>query len=454
VTKQIFKPRGQNTTRAVAANVFSLCFPLFLVDAVRRIHPVALQRFHLLPLDGADLAPGLLEDDPCVVIASAWIDLTDGPAVLHLPHTQGRHFDLTLIDTAGEPFASLGTRTDDAGGVDVAVVGPRWSGETPHAHLVRRSTSDACWAVSRIHAHSPLDRPEAEAIARSQHIGSLGRRSDHGADQVTSLEPPAVSSLRQVIELGPAVFFHRLDSVLDRAPIGFERSVRPLIDQFRRELDGPPPVSSWSPELSDALEHGFADGLAAIRAATAAISESRGVGWHAVAVPQHDDSGASLAQAGRAYASLGAPSREELLTLVCEHDGHGRPLRGDSSSRLRFLADGLPPARGFWRLYTRPTASGDRRHGIGDRNDLGPDNDGALSLIIHDQPPAPSDLTNWLPAPSGEMCLVMRLYAPRGEALSGAWRMPPIEIVDLDVEGSGARASSPESRKLNRRTPS
>jgi len=455
VTKQIFRQRGQNTTRAIAANVFSLCFPLFLVDAVRRAHPMALQRFHLLPPDGADLAPGLLEDDPCVVIASAWIDLTDGPVVLHLPHTHGRHFDLTLIDTAGEPFASLGTRTDNDGGVDVAVVGPRWSGETPRTHLARRAPSDACWAVSRIHAHSPLDRPEAVAIARTQCLGSMERPVEHHhhTDHVTSLEPPAVPSLRQVIELGPAVFFHRLDAVLDRAPISFERSMRPLLDQFRRDLDGPPPAANWSADMTEALEAGFADGLAAIRAATAAISESRGIGWHAVAVPQHDDSGASLAQAGRAYSSLGAPAREELLTLVCEHDGHGRPLRGDRCSRLRFPADELPPVRGFWRLYTRPTASAEKRHGIGNRNDLSLDDDGSLDLIIHDRPPAAGDLTNWLPSPRGEMCLVMRLYAPRAEALSGAWRMPAIDIVDLDVDGSRSRRGSSET-KPNRRTPS
>lgn len=455
MTKQIFRQRGQNPTRAVAANVFSLCFPLFLVDAVRRAHPMALQQFHLLPPDGADLAPGLLEDDPCVVIASAWIDLSEGPVVLHLPHTHGRHFDLTLIDTAGEPFASLGTRTDHDGGVDVAVVGPRWSGETPHTQLARRAPSEACWAVSRIHAHSPLDRPETVAIARNQCVSSMARRPDpHQAAHVTSLEPPSISCLRQVIELGPAVFFHRLDAVLDRAPISFERSMRPLLDQFRRDLDGPPPAANWSPELAEALAQGFADGLAAIRAATAAISESRGVGWHAVAAPLHEDSGASLAQAGRAYSSLGAPAREELLTLVCEHDGHGRPLRGDRFSRLRFLADALPPVRGFWRLYTRPTASADKRHGIGNRNDLSLDDDAALNLIIHDRPPAGGDLANWLPAPQGEMCLVMRLYAPRGEALSGAWRMPPIEIVDPDVEGARPHSALSEGRKPNRRTPS
>jgi hypothetical protein len=112
----------------------------------------------------------------------------------------------------------------------------------------------------------------------------------------------------------------------------------------------------------------------------------------------------------------------------------------------------LPPVRGFWRLYTRPTASADRRHGIGNRNDLSLDDDGALDLIIHDRPPVGGDLANWLPAPHGEMCLVMRLYAPRGAALSGAWRMPPIEIVDQDFESSKAR--SPSSEKPNRRTPS
>lgn len=446
MTKQIFKSRGQNTTRAAAANVFSLCFPLFLVDAVRRVHPVALQRFHLLPPDGADLAPGLLEDDPCVIIASAWIDLTDGPMVLRLPPTQGRHFDLTLIDTAGEPFASLGSRTGDDGGVDVAVVGPRWSGDIPQAHLTHRSPSDACWAVSRIHAHSPPDRPDAEAVARKQRVSAPGRRPDRSADRVTSLEPPATSSLRQVTELGPAVFFHRLDSMLDRAPTGFERSMRPLLDQFRRDLGGPPPAAGWSPDRAEALDLGFADGLAAIRAAAAAISETRGVGWHAAPVPRRDEAGASLAQAGRAYCSLGAPAREELLTLICEHDSRGRPLRGDQGSRLRFAADALPPARGFWRLHARPPASGDKRCGIDSRGDLAVAGDGSLTLIIRDRAPA-GDPTNWLPAPGGEMRLVMQLYAPGDEALSGAWRMPPIEIVDLDGEGSAPRPS-------NRRTPS
>ncbi len=451
MTKQIFKQRGQNATRSAAANVFSLCFPLFLVDAVRRAHPMASRRFHLLPPESADLAPGLLEDDPRVVVASAWIDLTDGPVVAHLPHSRGRRLDLTLIDAAGEPFASLGTRTGDDEGVDVAVAGPHWSGEIPRGGLARRAPSDGCWAVGRIHAHSPADRGEAEAVAANLRISAAGRRPDRQAGAPPQLAPPAVSCLRQTIELEPALFFHRLDAVLDRAPVGFERATRPLLDQFRRDLGGPPPAADWSSNLAEALALGFADGLAAIRAAAAALCEGRGVGWHAVAVPAPDDSGASLAQAGRVYSGLGAPAREELLTLVCEHDGRGRPLRGDRRSRLRFPAGALPPADGSWRLCTRPAGATGRGQGVGGRDVLTLDPDGALDLIIHDRPPpAPA---NWLAAPGDAMSLVMRLYAPQGAALCGAWRMPPVEIADLDADGAGPSGEPSESHQPNRRTP-
>jgi hypothetical protein len=32
----------------------------------------------------------------------------------------------------------------------------------------------------------------------------------------------------------------------------------------------------------------------------------------------------------------------------------------------------------------------------------------------------------WLPAPKGPYNLTMRLYAPKGEALTGKWNPPPV----------------------------
>ena len=36
---------------------------------------------------------------------------------------------------------------------------------------------------------------------------------------------------------------------------------------------------------------------------------------------------------------------------------------------------------------------------------------------------------NWLPAPKGGFNLLMRLYAPRSEALIGKWNPPPVTRV-------------------------
>ncbi|MCR5878825.1 DUF1254 domain-containing protein [Phenylobacterium sp. J367] len=444
MAQKIFRERGSNSIRTAAAGCLSICFPLFLVDAVRRAHPLAMQQFALLPPDGAGLAPGLQEDDACIVQTSAWIDLSRGPVVAHLPHAHGRHFDLTLIDTAGEPFASFGSRTGDDTGFDLVLVGPRWSGEAPRDVVARRSPSEACWAIGRLHAHSALDRSDTIALARRQSLAPLAERNEPRSAPVRTLEPPASSCLRQVAELGPALFFHRLDAVLDRAPVPFQRAARPKLEDFRRELGGPPPPGDWDEAFAHDLAQGLDDGLAAVQAAAEAVVESHGSGWRAQAVPVHDGSGASLAQAGRAYANLGAPTREELITLTCDHDELGAPLRGDLGSRIHFEADALPPVHAFWRLCTRPAASPDKRYGLSNHSDLLLNADGSLDLLIQNAPPPTGAMANWLPAPAGPLTLAMRLYAPRAAALGGGWRMPPVQGSDADPVPARPRRSRPQ----------
>jgi hypothetical protein len=40
--------------------------------------------------------------------------------------------------------------------------------------------------------------------------------------------------------------------------------------------------------------------------------------------------------------------------------------------------------------------------------------------------PGADKKTNWLPAPRGAFNLLMRLYAPQSEALTGKWNPPPV----------------------------
>jgi len=55
--------------------------------------------------------------------------------------------------------------------------------------------------------------------------------------------------------------------------------------------------------------------------------------------------------------------------------------------------------------------------------------DGSMTLYIQKSSPAKARVSNWLPAPDGPIYMVMRLYWPKGEALSGAWSPPEIVAV-------------------------
>lgn len=430
---------GDISVRQAAADAYVRCFPLYLTDAVRRSHPIAPAQFHLVPIEAERLAPGLSEDDPRVVISSAWIDLSAGPAVLRIPHTHGRHLSLSVIDSAGRCVFSGGSRTGDDDGLDLVLVAPRWMGEVPPGVRARRSPSDSCWAVSRIHAHSMLDRSETIALARHQTIATLHDETDMRAAADAMLEPLTASCLQQVRDLAPDQFFQRLNSVLERAPMDVVDACRESVAWLRGRVGEPLDSEQWDAPLIEELTKGFADGAAAIQAATGPVYAAQGVGWRTLAPvvdPKHET---ALQRAASAYESLGAPAREDRLTFICDHDVAGRILFGRNSYRIRLPSAALPPANDFWRLYARPAAGAQYRTGIGSHNDLLLTADGSLELAIQHSLPEMAGMANWLPAPDGELSLIMTLHSPRPPALQGSWLMPAVERLDPGTRQGGSR---------------
>jgi hypothetical protein len=415
-----------------------------LADAVRRSHRLGAHQFQILSEDGAALAPGLVEDDPLIMVASAWIDLSEEPAVLRLPHARGRYLNATLMDTAGEPFASLGARTGDDAGADLALVGPRWRGELPAGVKARRAPSENVWAVCRIRAHSVLDLPETLATIRRVCVASLRRRPDPLPAALSTPEPRPWSCLRQIEELTPAAFFDRLDGVLDRAPASFQQTVLPRIAAIRRELGGPPKSQAWPPEFTQALAAGLEEGAAAVRSAASSLTHSGVAEWRTSPSAGSSSAIDALTRAARAHSGMGAPLREDQLTLVCAHDEKGRPVSGAHAYRIHFSRGALPPVDAFWRVSTRPAEGAAQRPGLGSRSDLALNPDGSLDIYLQHAPPGPNRMSNWLQTPEGAWSLVMRLYCPRAPALSAAWRSPSLQRIEpgsVSDRAPGSRAT-------------
>ena len=66
------------------------------------------------------------------------------------------------------------------------------------------------------------------------------------------------------------------------------------------------------------------------------------------------------------------------------------------------------------------------RYAIGDRDRLKLGADGSLTLYLQHASPGKENESNWLPAPEGDFNLILRIYWPRPDALSGAWVPPPV----------------------------
>jgi hypothetical protein len=428
-------PVDLNATRAAAANVVVHGFPAMLMDLVRRAHPVGFHQFQFITHDAANLAPGLAEDDPRVVLCSAFIDVGDQPVVLRLPHTHGRFFNLTLMDSVGVPFESLDSHTADDG-VDLALVGPDWQGELPPGVVAKPAPGASIWAVFRIHAQSPLDLQDAIKVADRLNLATLRSEGAPRGAALSVLEPPSSPSVRQIAELAPAIFFHRLEAVLRHAPAAYGAVKRPLIERYLRELGGPRNPIEWPQNFAEAVARGFTDGMEAIRAAAAAVSASERPGWRTLSGRLNESPAAPLAAAARAFTSLGAPVREDILTFICGHDETGAALSGAQAYRVRMPRDALPPVNAYWRLTANPPG-GPAAGELGSYSNLTPNPDGSCDVLAQHWPPPTEQIGNWLPIPDGRFALVMRLYSPRPAALSGEWRMPPVQRLDAGSASSG-----------------
>jgi hypothetical protein len=52
--------------------------------------------------------------------------------------------------------------------------------------------------------------------------------------------------------------------------------------------------------------------------------------------------------------------------------------------------------------------------------------DESLDLYFQNESPGSAKEANWLPAPKGAFNLCLRLYAPKADALTGEWNLPPV----------------------------
>jgi hypothetical protein len=111
-------------------------------------------------------------------------------------------------------------------------------------------------------------------------------------------------------------------------------------------------------------------------------------------------------------------------------DGAGRRLSGRHRYVMHFPPGGLPPHGAFWSLTmgdarNRFVPNPIQRYSVGDRSDLAQNADGSVDVYLESIAPAGRE-SNWLPAPSGQFVLWLRVYLPGRIILDGEYAVPPV----------------------------
>ena len=367
-----------------------------------------------------------------------WFDVSEEPLVLSIPAGTERYHMMPMLDMWTDVFAAPGTRTTGSAGGHFAITGPRWSGELPAGVQGIRSPTSMGWIIGRTKTNGSSDYETVHAIQDGYGLVPLSRfgrpasvppvgRVDASFDMGT---PP----LAQVERMSGEEYFELFAKLLVENPP--HEMDWPLLARLRRigfvageTFD----FSALDAGVRYALKRGAKAGLELIE--DQAQKGTLVNGW----VIKIDTMGtygtAYLQRANIARIGIGANLVEDAVYPIAFLDDRGESYDGSRSYRLHFAAEALPPVRGFWSLtmydeemYLAENPIG--RYAIGDRDRLRFNEDGSLDILVQHEPPAGERRSNWLPAPPGRFDMMLRLYWPRVEAVTGAWVPPAVTRID------------------------
>jgi hypothetical protein len=376
--------------------------------------------------------------------STLWFDLRAEPMVVSVPAVEKtRYYTVQLIDGNTFNFGYIGSRATGSDAGDYMVVGPNWQGATPPGiKKVFASSTQFAFAAIRTQLFEPADMPNVEKV-------QAGYKAQPLSAYLKQPAPPAAPSIdfpKADAELVKKNFFEYLDFALQFAPAGpEERAIREKL--VRIGVGAGKTFDFKDLPLTHKLEVGLGmkDGEEKVVKYLAEGSKNIN-GWKVGSLfgDRLFYSGDWLKRAAAAKGGIYGNDAAEAVYPLTKTLADGEALDGSKNKyTLTFAAGQYPPVEAFWSvtmydgktqllienpinryLINSPMLPGMKKNP-----------DGSLTLHIQKHSPGADKESNWLPAPNGEIYLVMRLYWPKVEAPSilppgtGSWQPPGIKKV-------------------------
>jgi hypothetical protein len=431
----------------IAAEAYVFGYPLVLMETTQKVmtntpkpalKAAPMNQFANMPAFPSPQDREVVRPNVDTLYSSAWLDLSQGPLVLHLPDMKGRYYLMQMMDAWTNVFAAPGTRTTGDKQGDYAIVGPRWRGVLPAGLKKIQAPTDTVWIIGRTLTRGPADYAAVHAIQKQYTLTPLSAWGKEytptpgKVDPAVDMKTPPVQQLAKMTAVN---FFQTMAVAMKTNPPAAADAI--ALDKFAvfglvvgKDLD----PARLKPAVAQALVAGVKQGQKHIEAKAMKIGLMKS-GWQ-IPQPPMGAYGTDYAQrAAVALFGLGANLREDAVYPTAYEDGQGRQLTGKYRYVLHFAKGQLPPVKAFWSLtmYGQDTflvANPLNRYALGDRDSLKYNADGSLDLYLQHQSPGKDQEANWLPAPAGDFNVTLRLYWPQESVLKGAWTPPAIKRLD------------------------
>lgn len=372
-----------------------------------------------------------------------FMDLRAEPIVLSVPAVETtRYYSVMLCDGNTFNYGYIGSRATGSEAGDYMVVGPDWQGATPPGiKKVFRSTTQFSAAAYRTQLFNAADMPNVEKVQAGYKVQRLSAY----LKQPATVAAAAVDFPKIDKEMVKKNFFEYLDFALQFAPAGpEEKDIRAKL--ARIGVGAGKTFDFKDLPLTHKIEIGLGmkDGEERVEKYLAS-GEKDVNGWKIGSLfgDRQFYSGDWLKRAAAAKGGIYGNDAAEAVYPMAKTLADGEILDGSKHQyTLTFPAGQLPPVDAFWSvtmydgktqllienpinryLINSPMLPGMKKNA-----------DGSLTLYIQNKSPGADKESNWLPAPNGDIYLVMRLYWPKTEAPSvlppgnGTWKPPAIAV--------------------------
>ncbi len=371
-----------------------------------------------------------------------WLDVSKEPWVLSIPDMKDRYFLFPMLDGWTNVFQDPGKRTTGTKAQKYAITGPGWSGTLPAGITEYKSPTGIVWVLGRIYCTgTPEDYKAVHALqdqVSAVPLSAYGKPYTPAPGVVTPGVDNKTSVRDQVNAMDGATYFKLFAELLKTNPPAADDA--PMVATLAK-MGIVPGQDFDAAKLEPAVAKGIADApkrgqekIGNLKEAIVAGDAKVEHGWMYFSKTGLYGTGYRN-RALITWYGLGANRPLDAVYPTSEGPDILKKYSGANKYAAHFNKGEMPPANAFWSItmYDKDyffVPNPINRYTVSSRNKFKTNADGSVDLYFQHDSPGKDRQENWLPAPTGEFVLMMRLYWPKEtppSLLDGTWKPPEVK---------------------------